>query len=86
MKNQGNSKVIKLSIDRVYGMIKMYPDNDTAKLLCKFAKVKSLTSTGVKCLMELGYSIETDKPGFDPLKVKGIVRKKKGTKSDGSGN
>lgn len=74
------TKIVKINVREVYGIKKLYPANREAELFCKIAKAKSLTADGLKAIRELGYSIHTDREGFDPFKLKGVPRVKKSGK------
>lgn len=75
-----DKKEVRLRVREVFGITKMYPDNGNAEIFCDFAKVKTLTSKGVQCILDLGFKVTSDRSNFDPLNVKGInylTRKKK---------
>ena len=51
----------------VYGILKYYPYNDTAKVLCKIARQKTMTTQTILLVRELGFEVVTDRMSFPPL-------------------
>lgn len=53
---------IKVAIKNVYGNDLVYPICDTAKLLAKLAGTKTLSSSTIQTLKDLGYVLEVSTP------------------------
>ena len=49
----------------VYGILKYYPHNETAKLFCKIARQKTMTEQTIVLVRELGYQVVTDRTPFE---------------------
>lgn len=48
----------------VYGVLKFYPHNETARQFCAIAKTKTMTMETIGIIKQMGYEIVTDRTPF----------------------
>lgn len=51
-----------VKIKTVYGVDKIYPVNDAAKIIAEIANTTTLTEQAIKLAKQLGYSITVQQP------------------------
>lgn len=48
----------------IYGVLKFYPYNDLAHLICKISKTKTMTKATIDVIKQMGYEVVTDRAAF----------------------
>jgi hypothetical protein len=58
-------QTVQVKVIHKYGVERIYPINDTAKLLCQLMRSKSFTRDDIKVVKELGYTIDVESVDFN---------------------